>query len=91
MYVEASIHHLCYEIVYVLVCTVRWTDGCSGSAIASLVTRAHSYVVVQAGERGLVKHVQKDVIVTMNHFLHAIEDVRSRLQNLTWSHAGNTH
>ncbi|KAF5955175.1 hypothetical protein HYC85_008031 [Camellia sinensis] len=56
------------------------TDGCNGSAIASLVTRAHSYVVVQAGERGLVKHVQKDVKVTMNHFLHAIEDIKPRLQ-----------
>ncbi|CAL5383955.1 unnamed protein product [Camellia sinensis] len=55
------------------------TDGCSGSAIASLVTRAHSYAVVQTGERGLVKHVQKDVKVTMNHFLHAIEDIKSRL------------
>ncbi|CAL5383910.1 unnamed protein product [Camellia sinensis] len=54
-------------------------DGCSGSAIASLVTRAHSYVVVQAGERGLVKHVRKDAKVTMNHFLHAIEDIKSRL------------
>ncbi|CAL5383953.1 unnamed protein product [Camellia sinensis] len=56
------------------------TDGCNGSAIASLVTRAHSYAVVQAGERGLVKHVQKDVKVTMNHFLHAIEDIKPRLQ-----------
>ncbi|CAL5385692.1 unnamed protein product [Camellia sinensis] len=37
------------------------TDGCSGSALASLVTRVHSYAVVQAGERGLVKHVKKDV------------------------------
>ncbi|XP_028079042.1 vesicle-fusing ATPase-like [Camellia sinensis] len=55
------------------------TDGCSGSAIASLVTRAHSYAVVQTGERGLVKHAQKDVKVTMNHFLHAIEDIKSRL------------
>ncbi|CAL5332584.1 unnamed protein product [Camellia sinensis] len=54
-------------------------DGCSGSAIASLVTRVHSYVVVQAGERGLVKHVRKDAKVTMNHFLHAIEDIKSRL------------
>ncbi|GMP45662.1 hypothetical protein CsSME_00014111 [Camellia sinensis var. sinensis] len=58
----------------------HWTDGCSGSAITSLVTRAHSYTVVQAGERGLVKHVQKDVKVTMNHFLHAIEDIKSGLQ-----------
>ncbi|KAI8016339.1 Vesicle-fusing ATPase [Camellia lanceoleosa] len=56
------------------------TDGCSGSALASLVTRAHSYAVVQAGERGLVKHVKKDVKVTMNHFLRAIEDIKSRLQ-----------
>lgn len=56
------------------------TDGCSGSAIASLVTRAHSYAVVHVGERGLVKHVQKDVKVTMNHFLHAIEDIKPRLQ-----------
>ncbi|KAL7262439.1 hypothetical protein ACSBR1_000754 [Camellia fascicularis] len=56
------------------------TDGCSGSALASLVTRAHSYAVVQAGERGLVKHVKKDVKVTMNHFLHVIEDIKSRLQ-----------
>ncbi|KAI8015457.1 Vesicle-fusing ATPase [Camellia lanceoleosa] len=55
-------------------------DGCSGSTITSLVTRAHSYAVVQAGERGLVKHVQKDVKVTMNHFLHAIEDIKFGLQ-----------
>ncbi|KAI8015465.1 Vesicle-fusing ATPase [Camellia lanceoleosa] len=54
-------------------------DGCSGAAIASLVTRAHSYAVVQAGEGGLVKRVQKDVKVTMNHFFHAIEDIKSRL------------
>ncbi|CAL5385680.1 unnamed protein product [Camellia sinensis] len=48
------------------------TDGdCSGSALASLVTRAHSYAVVQAGDRGLGKHVEKDIKVTMNHFLHA--------------------
>ncbi|XP_028057712.1 vesicle-fusing ATPase-like isoform X2 [Camellia sinensis] len=56
------------------------TDGCSGSALASLVNRAHSYAVVHAGERGLVKHVQKDVKVTMNHFLYAIEDIKSRLK-----------
>ncbi|XP_028100674.1 vesicle-fusing ATPase-like isoform X2 [Camellia sinensis] len=57
------------------------TDGdCSGSALASLVTRAHSYAVVQAGDRGLGKHVEKDIKVTMNHFLHAIEEVKSRLQ-----------
>ncbi|CAL5383962.1 unnamed protein product [Camellia sinensis] len=56
------------------------TDGCSGSALASLVNRAHSYAVVHAGERGLVKHVQKDVKVTMNHFLCAIEDIKSRLK-----------
>ncbi|KAF5955422.1 hypothetical protein HYC85_008278 [Camellia sinensis] len=43
------------------------TDGCSGSTIASL-------------GRGLVKHVQKDVKVKMNHFLHAIEDIKPRLQ-----------
>ncbi|KAF5939666.1 hypothetical protein HYC85_023925 [Camellia sinensis] len=55
-------------------------DGCSGFAIASLVTRAHSYVVVQAGERGLVKHVRKDAKVTMNHFLHAIEDINFRME-----------
>ncbi|KAI8014879.1 Vesicle-fusing ATPase [Camellia lanceoleosa] len=55
------------------------TDGCSGAAIASLVTCAHSYAVVQVGERGLVKHVRKDVKVTMNHFLHAIEDIKSRV------------
>ncbi|CAL5383948.1 unnamed protein product [Camellia sinensis] len=56
-------------------------DGdCSGSALASLVTRAHSYAVVQAGDRGLGKHVEKDIKVTMNHFLHAIEEVKSRVQ-----------
>ncbi|CAL5385682.1 unnamed protein product [Camellia sinensis] len=57
------------------------TDGdCSGSTLASLVTRAHSYAVVQAGDRGLGKHVEKDIKVTMNHFLHAIEEVKSRVQ-----------
>ncbi|KAI8015719.1 Vesicle-fusing ATPase [Camellia lanceoleosa] len=55
-------------------------DGCSGSALASLVTRAHSYAVVQAGDRGLGKHVEKDIEVTMNHFIRAIEEVKSRLQ-----------
>ncbi|KAI8013394.1 Vesicle-fusing ATPase [Camellia lanceoleosa] len=56
------------------------TDGCSGFALASLVTRAHSYVVVQAGDKGLGKHVEKDIKVTMNHFVRAIEEVKSRLQ-----------
>ncbi|XP_028102216.1 vesicular-fusion protein sec18-like [Camellia sinensis] len=55
-------------------------DGCSGSALASLVTRAHSYAVVHTVENGLLQHVKNDFKVTMNHFLHAIEDVRSRLQ-----------
>ncbi|KAI8013400.1 hypothetical protein LOK49_LG05G03175 [Camellia lanceoleosa] len=56
------------------------TDGCSGSAFASLVTRAHSYVVVHTGKNGLLQHVKNDFKVTMNHFLCAIEDVKSRLQ-----------
>ncbi|KAI8016330.1 Vesicle-fusing ATPase [Camellia lanceoleosa] len=34
------------------------TDGYSGSTIASLVTRAYSYAVVQARERGLVQDVK---------------------------------
>ncbi|KAI8013842.1 Vesicular-fusion protein sec18 [Camellia lanceoleosa] len=56
------------------------TNGCSGSALASLVTRAHSYAVVHTGENGLLQHVKNDFKVTMNHFLCAIEDVKSRLQ-----------
>ncbi|CAL5353980.1 unnamed protein product [Camellia sinensis] len=57
-----------------------WTDGCSGSALASLVTRAHSYAVGHTVENGLLQHVKDDFKVTMNHFLRAIEDVKSRLQ-----------
>ncbi|CAL5430658.1 unnamed protein product [Camellia sinensis] len=56
------------------------TDGCSGSALASLVIRAHSYVVVHTVENGLLQHVKDDFKVTMNHFLRAIEDVKSGLQ-----------
>ncbi|XP_028080618.1 vesicle-fusing ATPase-like [Camellia sinensis] len=56
------------------------TDGCSGSTLPSLVTRAHSYVVVHTGENGLLQHVKNDFKVTMNYFLCAIEDVKSRLQ-----------
>ncbi|CAL5332623.1 unnamed protein product [Camellia sinensis] len=56
------------------------TDGCSGSTLASLVTRAHSYVVVHTRENGFLQHVENDFKVTMNHFLCAIEDVKSRLQ-----------
>ncbi|CAL5354831.1 unnamed protein product [Camellia sinensis] len=56
------------------------TDGCSGSALASLVTRAHSYVVVHTVENGLLQHIKDDFKVTMNHFLRAIEDVKSGLQ-----------
>ncbi|CAL5332627.1 unnamed protein product [Camellia sinensis] len=55
-------------------------DGCSGSALASLVTRAHSYAMVHTVENGLLQHVKNDFKVTTNHFLHAIEDVRFRLQ-----------
>ncbi|CAL5383960.1 unnamed protein product [Camellia sinensis] len=36
------------------------TDGYSGSTLASLVTRAHSYVVVHTGENGLLHHVKND-------------------------------
>ncbi|KAI8013396.1 hypothetical protein LOK49_LG05G03171 [Camellia lanceoleosa] len=68
------------SFMYLIVCTACRTDCYSGSTIASLVTRAYSYVVVQARERGLVKLVQKDVKVTMNHFLYAIEYIKSRLQ-----------
>ncbi|CAL5385706.1 unnamed protein product [Camellia sinensis] len=56
------------------------TDGCSGSTLPSLVTRAHSYVVVHTGENGLLQHVKNDFKVTMNYFLCAIEDGKSRLQ-----------
>ncbi|CAL5383951.1 unnamed protein product [Camellia sinensis] len=56
------------------------TDGCSGSTLPSLVTRAHSYAVVHTGENGLLQHVKNDFKVTMNYFLCAIEDVKSRLQ-----------
>ncbi|KAI8016038.1 Vesicle-fusing ATPase [Camellia lanceoleosa] len=59
------------------------TDGCSGSTLASLVTRAHSYAVVHTVENGLLQHVKDDFKVTMNHFLRAIEDVKSRLQEST--------
>ncbi|CAL5385688.1 unnamed protein product [Camellia sinensis] len=34
----------------------------------------------EIGERGLVKHIQKDVKITMNHFLHAIEDINFRME-----------
>ncbi|CAL5332636.1 unnamed protein product [Camellia sinensis] len=56
------------------------TDGCSGSTLPSLVTRAHSYVVVHTKENGLLQHVKNDFKVTMNYFLCAIEDIKSRLQ-----------
>ncbi|CAL5332647.1 unnamed protein product [Camellia sinensis] len=56
------------------------TDGCSGSTLPSLVTRAQSYVVVHTKENGLLQHVKNDFKVTMNYFLCAIEDVKSRLQ-----------
>ncbi|CAL5385700.1 unnamed protein product [Camellia sinensis] len=56
------------------------TDGCSGSTLPSLVTRAHSYAVVHTKENGLLQHVKNDFKVTMNYFLCAIEDIKSRLQ-----------
>ncbi|CAL5332641.1 unnamed protein product [Camellia sinensis] len=36
------------------------TDGCSGSTLPSLVTRAHSYAVVHTKENGLLQHVKND-------------------------------
>ncbi|CAK9134976.1 unnamed protein product [Ilex paraguariensis] len=58
----------------------RRTIGYSGATLASLVTLSHSYANKELVDLDPMRLVKKNVKLTMNHFLRALEQSRVKLQ-----------